>query len=207
MRRGGEEGQLVAEGCSRGTEGRRDGGTQRDQMQMSKQQFSRAEECGVHVSTPAESDQTLLPLLRGTIMKREVGRGIRGRGGWQGGSKRSEPRDVPFIFICFVFFLFLIGRGGARQRWRRRPTCMTMRRSKTRMKEARKALETSSLGRKPRFRLSQLIQSVLMTSSTNDVREMSTVLWGVRDRGGRGRGKMVEGGSREVGELGEKDSL
>lgn len=46
------------------------------------------------------------------------------------------------------------------------------------MKEARKALETSSLGRKPRFRLSQLIQSVLMTSSTTDVREMSTVLWG-----------------------------
>lgn len=55
---------------------------------------------------------------------------------------------------------------------------MTMRRSKTRMKEARKALETSSLGRKPRFRLSQLIQSVLMTSSTTDVREMSTVLRG-----------------------------
>lgn len=44
------------------------------------------------------------------------------------------------------------------------------------MKEARKALETSSLGRKPRFRLSQLIQSVLMTKTTTDVREMSTVL-------------------------------
>lgn len=56
------------------------------------------------------------------------------------------------------------------------PTCMTMRRSKTRMKEARKARETSSLGRKPRFRLSQLIQSVLMTTTTTDVREMSTVL-------------------------------
>lgn len=53
---------------------------------------------------------------------------------------------------------------------------MTMRRSKTKMKEARKALETSSLGRKPRFRLSQLIQSVLMTRTTTDVREMSTVL-------------------------------
>lgn len=53
---------------------------------------------------------------------------------------------------------------------------MTMRRSKTRMKEARKARETSSLGRKPRFRLSQLIQSVLMTKTTTDVREMSTVL-------------------------------
>ena len=44
------------------------------------------------------------------------------------------------------------------------------------MKEARKALETSSLGRKPRFRLSQLIQSVLMTKTTTDVRDMSTVL-------------------------------
>lgn len=55
---------------------------------------------------------------------------------------------------------------------------MTMRRSKTKMKEARKALETSSLGRKPRFRLSQLIQSVLMTRTTTDVREMSTVLQG-----------------------------
>ena len=44
------------------------------------------------------------------------------------------------------------------------------------MKEARKALETSSLGRKPRFRLSQLIQSVLMTNTTTDVREISTVL-------------------------------
>lgn len=44
------------------------------------------------------------------------------------------------------------------------------------MKEARKARETSSLGRKPRFRLSQLIQSVLMTKTTTDVREMSTVL-------------------------------
>lgn len=56
------------------------------------------------------------------------------------------------------------------------PTCITMRRSKTRMKEARKARETSSLGRKPRFRWSQLIQSVLMTKTTTDVREMSTVL-------------------------------
>lgn len=44
------------------------------------------------------------------------------------------------------------------------------------MKEARKALETSSLGRKPRFRLSQLIQSVLMTRTTTEVREMRTVL-------------------------------
>lgn len=38
------------------------------------------------------------------------------------------------------------------------------------------ARETSSLGRNPRFRLSQLIQSVLMTKTTTDVREMSTVL-------------------------------
>ena len=53
---------------------------------------------------------------------------------------------------------------------------MTMRRSKTKIKEARKALETSSLGRKPRFRLSQLIQSVLMTRTTTDVREKSTAL-------------------------------
>lgn len=51
------------------------------------------------------------------------------------------------------------------------------------MKEARKALETSSLGRKPRFRLSQLIQSVLMTRTTTDVREMSTVLQGEERRG------------------------
>lgn len=50
------------------------------------------------------------------------------------------------------------------------------------MKEARKALETSSLGRKPRFRLSQLIQSVLMTRTTTDVREMSTVLQGGKRR-------------------------
>ena len=54
---------------------------------------------------------------------------------------------------------------------------MTMSRSNTRMKEARKALETSSLGRKPRFRLSQLIQSVLMTRTTTDVNENNTVLW------------------------------
>ena len=65
---------------------------------------------------------------------------------------------------------------------------MTMRRSKTKMKEARKALETSSLGRKPRFRLSQLIQSVLMTRTTTDVREMSTVLQGGETEG-RGRGE------------------
>lgn len=51
------------------------------------------------------------------------------------------------------------------------------------MKEARKALETSSLGRKPRFRLSQLIQSVLMTKTTTDVREMSTVLQGAWGKG------------------------
>ncbi len=60
---------------------------------------------------------------------------------------------------------------------------MTMRRSKTKMKEARNALETSSLGRKPRFRLSQLIQSVLMTRTTTDVREISTVLQGEERRG------------------------
>jgi len=53
---------------------------------------------------------------------------------------------------------------------------MTMRRSKTKMKEARKALETSSLGKNPRFRLSQLIQSVLMTRTTTEVNEMSTDL-------------------------------
>lgn len=46
------------------------------------------------------------------------------------------------------------------------------------MKEARKALETSSLGRKPRLRLSQLIQSVLMTRTTTEVKEKSTVLRG-----------------------------
>lgn len=57
------------------------------------------------------------------------------------------------------------------------------------MKEARKALETSSLGRKPRFRLSQLIQSVLMTRTTTDVREMSTVLRGGRWGGGKKRGE------------------
>lgn len=51
------------------------------------------------------------------------------------------------------------------------------------MKEARKARETSSLGRKPRFRWSQLIQSVLMTKTTADVREMSTVLHGDKRKG------------------------
>lgn len=44
------------------------------------------------------------------------------------------------------------------------------------MNEARKALETSSLGRKPRFRQSQQIQLVLMARTTTDVRETSTVL-------------------------------
>lgn len=58
------------------------------------------------------------------------------------------------------------------------------------MKEARKARETSSLGRKPRFRWSQLIQSVLMTKTTTDVREMSTVLQGDKER--------KEGRTREV---------
>lgn len=57
------------------------------------------------------------------------------------------------------------------------------------MKEARKARETSSLGRKPRFRLSQLIQSVLMTKTTTDVREMSTVL----HRETRSTGRTPEG--------------
>lgn len=57
------------------------------------------------------------------------------------------------------------------------------------MKEARKALETSSLGRKPRFRLSQLIQSVLMTKTTTDVREMSTVLQGAWGKGRKEEGK------------------
>ena len=46
------------------------------------------------------------------------------------------------------------------------------------MKEAKNALETSSLGRKPRFNLSQLIQSVVMTSTTTEVRVNSTVLQG-----------------------------
>ena len=44
------------------------------------------------------------------------------------------------------------------------------------MKEARKALETSSLGKKPRFSLSQLIQSVVMTRTTTEVRVNRTVL-------------------------------
>lgn len=44
------------------------------------------------------------------------------------------------------------------------------------MKEAKKALETSSLGRNPRFSLSQLIQSVVMTSTTTEVRVKRTVL-------------------------------
>lgn len=59
-------------------------------------------------------------------------------------------------------------------------TCMTIRRSKTKMKEARKALETSSLGKNPRFNLSQLIQSVVMMSTTTDVRVNRTVLQGTR---------------------------
>lgn len=142
----------------------------------------------MHVSTPAESDQTLLPVLRGAVMKRGDGSGFKERGHWQGVSRGASQETSPYFIFYFcgfglVFFLYLpilIGRTGTRQQ---RPTCMTMRRSKTRMKEARKALETSSLGRKPRFRLSQLIQSVLMTSSTTDVSEMSTVLWG----GQRGR--------------------
>ena len=44
------------------------------------------------------------------------------------------------------------------------------------MKEARNALETSSLGKNPRFSLSQLIQSVVMTSTTTEVRVNRTVL-------------------------------
>lgn len=48
------------------------------------------------------------------------------------------------------------------------------------MKEARKALETSSLGKNPRFNLSQLIQSVVMTSTTTEVRVNRTVLQGTR---------------------------
>lgn len=48
------------------------------------------------------------------------------------------------------------------------------------MKEAKKALETSSLGRNPRFSLSQLIQSVVMTSTTTEVRVNRTVLEGRR---------------------------
>lgn len=55
-------------------------------------------------------------------------------------------------------------------------TCITIRRSKTKMKEARNALETSSLGKNPRFSLSQLIQSVVMTSTTTEVRVKRTVL-------------------------------
>lgn len=81
-------------------------------------------------------------------------------------------RGVSQEMSQLLFLKILIGHMGAKEG----PTCMTMRRSKTRMKEARKARETSSLGRKPRFRLSQLIQSVLMTKTTTDVREMSTVL-------------------------------
>lgn len=77
---------------------------------------------------------------------------------------------------------------------------MTMRRSKTKMKEARKALETSSLGRKPRFRLSQLIQSVLMTRTTTDVREMRTVL---QERGEERRGE-ANNGEEKKKERGEK---
>lgn len=77
---------------------------------------------------------------------------------------------------------------------------MTMRRSKTRMKEARKARETSSLGRKPRFRWSQLIQSVLMTKTTTDVREMSTVLHGDKRRIGR----KEAGGQEGIGRVGIK---
>ena len=57
-------------------------------------------------------------------------------------------------------------------------TCITIRRSKTKMKEARKALETSSLGKNPRFSLSQLIQTVVMTSTTTDDRVKRTVLQG-----------------------------
>lgn len=53
---------------------------------------------------------------------------------------------------------------------------MTIRRSKTKMKEARKALEISSLGRNPRFNLSQLIQSVVMISTTTEVKVNKTVL-------------------------------
>lgn len=48
------------------------------------------------------------------------------------------------------------------------------------MKEARNALETSSLGKNPRFSLSQLIQSVVMTSTTTEVRVKRTVLQGTR---------------------------
>jgi len=58
---------------------------------------------------------------------------------------------------------------------------MTMRRSNTKMKEAKKALETSSLGRNPRFSLSQLIQSVVMTSTTTEVRVNRTVLQGEKN--------------------------
>lgn len=92
------------------------------------------------------------------------------------------------------FFFILIGHMGAEEGGL---TCMTMRRSKTRMKEARKARETSSLGRKPRFRLSQLIQSVLMTKTTTDVREMSTVLQQRRGGKGRTREGQEPGGGKE----------
>lgn len=66
------------------------------------------------------------------------------------------------------------------------------------MKEARKARETSSLGRKPRFRWSQLIQSVLMTKTTTDVREKSTVLH--RDK--RRIGRKDAGGQEGIGRVG-----
>lgn len=44
------------------------------------------------------------------------------------------------------------------------------------MKDAKKALETSSLGRNPRLSLSQLIQSVVITSTTTEVKVNRTVL-------------------------------
>lgn len=69
------------------------------------------------------------------------------------------------------------------------------------MKEARKARETSSLGRKPRFRWSQLIQSVLMTRTTTDVRETSTVLR--ETRGGKEGTPEVRRGQDEEQSIGE----
>lgn len=62
------------------------------------------------------------------------------------------------------------------KKYQEKCTCMTIRRSKTKMKEAKKALETSSLGRNPRLSLSQLIQSVVMMSTTTEVKVNRTAL-------------------------------
>lgn len=84
------------------------------------------------------------------------------------------------------------------------------------MKEARKARETSSLGRKPRFRWSQLIQSVPMTKTTTDVRETSTVLRETRGgkkgtpevrRGQDGEESIDEGRGIKIGKINLEEEL